>query len=78
MFVWVYKYRYWDPDRNDVASSTGYFTLEAIRAGLGTAIVESGLKVTHDQVDDSGRFRTHSSADTRPYAEERPSPDRSS
>jgi hypothetical protein len=78
MFTWVYRYRYWDPDRNEIAASADYFTLEAIRAGLGMAIVESGIKVTHDQVDEFGRFRTHSNADTRPYGEGHPLPDRSS
>ena len=78
MFVWVYKYRFWDPDKNEIATSGMYCTLEAIRDGLGMAIVESGIKVAADQVDERGHFRMRSGADTRPYAEGHPSPDRSS
>jgi hypothetical protein len=42
MFIWVYQYRYWDPDLNALATSQRFFTLDAIRDGLGMAIIESG------------------------------------
>jgi hypothetical protein len=78
MFVWVYKYRYWDAERSTLETSGQYFTVEAIRAGLGMAIIESGMKVTLAEVDDFGRLKTRSIAGIPPYAEERPSRDRSS
>ena len=78
VFVLVYKYRYWDPGRNALETSGDFFTMEAIRAGLGMAIIESGMKVTTQEVDEHGRLRSRSGAGTRPYAEGHPSPDRSS
>ena len=78
MFVLVYKYRYWDPERNALETSSDFFTLEAIRAGLGMAISETGMKVAREEIDEHGRLKSHSAADTRPYAEENPSRDRSS
>ncbi len=57
MDTWVYKYRYWDEERGENATSEDLFTLEAIRDGLGVAIIESGIKVGRDHLDDSGRFR---------------------
>ena len=57
MFTWVYKYRYWDADRQEQAVSHDMFTMDAIRAGLGTAIVESGTRVVSDQVDENGRLK---------------------
>lgn len=59
MFTWVYKYRYWDDERQENAVSEDAFTLEAIRSGLGTPILETGVKVRHDDLDDSGRFRRY-------------------
>jgi len=78
MSILVYRYRFWDPARNALETSADFFTLEAIRAGLGMAIIESGMKVARVDVDEHGRFRSHSAADTRPYAEGHPSRDRSS
>jgi hypothetical protein len=78
MFIWVYKYRYWDPDLNALETSREFFTLEAIRTGLGMAIIESGTKVSLEQVDDHGRLRSSTNAGIRPYASTRPSPGRSS
>jgi hypothetical protein len=76
--TWVYKYRYWDPDLGQLSTSPHYFTLEAIRAGLGMAIIESGMKVALAEVDDHGRLKARPGGGTRPYAEERPARDRSS
>ena len=56
MFTWVYKYRYWDEERGENAVSQDSFTLDAIRSGLGVPILESGMKVRQENVDDSGRF----------------------
>jgi hypothetical protein len=57
MFVWVYKYRYWDADKQEQVVSRDMFTMDAIRAGLGNAILESATKVRSDQVDDHGRMK---------------------
>ena len=57
MFTWVYKYRYWDADSEQQAVSRDMFTMDAIRAGLGTAIVESGTKVLSELVDAHGRLK---------------------
>ena len=82
METWVYKYRYWDPELNQLATSEEFFTMEAIRSGLGMAIIESGVKVSMSDVDEHGRLRqgnvSHSADGTRPYAATHPSPDRSS
>ena len=57
MFSWVYKYRYWDPEKQVQATSRDLFTMEAIRAGLGTVIIESGIKVRDDLIDGNGRLK---------------------
>ncbi len=57
MFVWVYRYRYWDADRQEHADSRDLFTIDAIRAGLGIAIMESARRVRADQVDENGRLK---------------------
>ena len=57
MYVWVYKYRFWDPDRNELATSASFFTIEAIRAGLGMPVIESGIKVEIGELDDYGRLK---------------------
>lgn len=57
MFTWVYKYQYWDADRQEHAESRDMFTMDAIRAGLGNAIMDSGRKVRADQVDTNGRLK---------------------
>ena len=57
MFTWIYKYRYWDEERQENAVSDEMFTLEAIRAGLGVAIIESGRKVRLDEVDGFGQLK---------------------
>jgi len=59
VFTWVYKYRYWDEDRGENVVSDDAFTLDAIRSGLGVPVIESGIKVSHDNVDDSGRFHAY-------------------
>ena len=59
MFTWVYKYRYWDADQQQDAVASESFTLDAIRRGLGVPIIESGIKVRHENVDDSGRFHAY-------------------
>lgn len=82
MDTWVYKYRYWDPDLNQLGTSEELFTMDAIRAGLGMAIIESGVKVSMSEVDEHGRLRSgsvsHSGDGIRPCAATHPSPDRSS
>lgn len=62
MEIWVYRYRYWDPDRNENGVSREYFTIEAIRAGLGIPLIESGMKVRLRDLDDSGRFHNYAHA----------------
>ena len=57
MFTWVYKYRYWDEDRQENAVSEEMFTLEAIRSGLGVAIIQSGRKVRLTEVDEAGQLK---------------------
>jgi hypothetical protein len=57
MYSWVYKYRYWDADQHVQAVSRDLFTMEAIRAGLGTVIIESGIKVRDDLIDGNGRLK---------------------
>jgi hypothetical protein len=57
MFTWVYKYRYWNEDRQENAVSEEMFTLEAIRSGLGVAIIESGRKVRFNEVDEAGQLK---------------------
>jgi hypothetical protein len=57
MFVWVYKYRYWDAERQEQAVSRDMFTIDTIRTGLGVAIMESGMKVRLEEVDDHGRLK---------------------
>jgi hypothetical protein len=59
VFTWVYKYRYWDEDRQENAMSEEAFTMDAIRSGLGVPVVESGQKVRTQDIDDSGRFRRY-------------------
>lgn len=56
VFVFVYKYRYWDDELQKHMESDDMFTLEAIRAGLGTAIHESAVGVQPEDVDESGRL----------------------
>jgi hypothetical protein len=56
-FTWVYKYRYWDEERQENAVSEEMFTLEAIRDGLGVAIIESGRKVGINEVDGAGQLK---------------------
>ena len=57
MYSWVYKYRYWDEAKQQQVVSRDLFTMDAIRAGLGTVIIESGTRVPADQVDEHGRVR---------------------
>jgi hypothetical protein len=57
MLVWVYKYRYWDADRQEPVVSRDMYTMEAIRVGLGTPVLESATRVPEDQVDGNGRLK---------------------
>ena len=57
MFTWVYKYRFWDEERQQNAVSEEMFTLEAIRSGLGVAVIESGRKVRLKEVDEAGQLK---------------------
>jgi hypothetical protein len=57
MLVWVYKYRYWDVDRQQPGTSVDMYTMEAIRAGLGVPVLESGMRVREDQLDEHGRLK---------------------
>jgi hypothetical protein len=68
VFTWVYKYRYWDEERQKNAVSQDAFTMEAIRSGLGVPLVESGMRVRHQDVDDSGRFRAFVPGEVPPPA----------
>lgn len=62
METWVYRYRYWDADREENTVSADYFTLDAIRSGLGIPLLESGMKVRLAELDDSGRFHAYAHA----------------
>ena len=66
MDVWVYRYRSWNSDREENDTSKEYFTIEAIRSGLGIPLMETAMKVRFADLDDSGRFRayTHPVSDT--------------
>jgi hypothetical protein len=68
MFTWVYKYRYWDEALQENAVSEQMFTLEAIRDGLGVAIIESGRKVGIHEVDEAGQLRRRRSRRDREQA----------
>jgi hypothetical protein len=57
-FVMVYSYRFWDPDRNEMAVSKHMATLDAIKAGLGIPMPETGRKVPRSDVDPYGRHRS--------------------
>lgn len=52
----VYRYRFWDEDRQQLVQSSAMATLECIRNGLGQPLIESGLRVPSDAVDLSGRL----------------------
>ena len=52
----VYRYRYWSPETNEMVESKRMATLDAIKKGLGVAIIESGTKVPVDRVDNAGWF----------------------
>ena len=56
-FMWVYKYRYWDEERQQNVVSEEMYTLEAIRAGLGIAVIDSGRKVPLQEVDEFGQLK---------------------
>jgi hypothetical protein len=43
--TWVYRYKYWDEDQQQFKTSRFHYTIEAIKAGLGSVVVESGIKV---------------------------------
>lgn len=69
MSIWVYKYRFWDAERNDSVISEEMYTLEAIRTGLGQPVIESGRKVPAEDVDASGQLkRRQSHRDTKEEA----------
>lgn len=57
-YVIVYSYRYWDPDHNEMTVSRHMATLDAIKAGLGIPIPETGRKVPRSDVDPYGRYRS--------------------
>lgn len=56
-FVVVYRYRYWDEERQEMRISEEYATLDAIKDGLGIVDTESGRKVARPELDRSGRYR---------------------
>jgi hypothetical protein len=56
-FLLVYDYRFWNPDTQRMEISKAPATLEAIRAGLGVPVIESGRKVPRSQVDPAGRLK---------------------
>ena len=60
-YVLVYLYRYWDPEKQEMAVSTDRATLDAIKSGLGMPLTESGLKVPRHELDLLGRYREKSS-----------------
>jgi hypothetical protein len=52
----VYRYRYWDPESNQVKVSTEMFTLEAIKDGLGVPVFASGIKVLRSKMNEYGHY----------------------
>jgi len=51
----VYRYQYWDAQHHLVVSNT-MATLECIRKGEGSAIIESARRVPQGSIDELGRF----------------------
>ena len=52
--TWVYQYRYWDPHADTFVVSKDMATLEAIKNGLGVALLASGVSVPMWMVKPSG------------------------
>lgn len=55
-YVTVYHYQYWDDAKQQKVTSKWEATLECIKNGLGTPILESGRKVPASSVDIHGRL----------------------
>ena len=51
----VYRYQYWDEDSAQHVTSDCEATLECIRRGLGTPILDSGRRARVGDLDASGR-----------------------
>ena len=66
--LWVYRYRSWDEDKQEMTLSSAMATLDAIRNGLGIPALESATRVPLADVDSSGRHRAY-----RPSTADRPS-----
>jgi hypothetical protein len=58
--IWVYRYRYWDPEKDDVVVSESMATLDAIKSGLGIPVHNTALRVPACDVDEHGRYRVPS------------------
>ena len=48
--AWVYRYVYWDSDERIEKTSRIYATLEVIRLGLGSPVLDSAITVAGDDV----------------------------
>ena len=55
--IWVYKYRFWNPTRDEMVVAPREGTLDAIRNGLGIPILESGKRVARRALDPHGFAR---------------------
>lgn len=52
--VWVYQYRYWDAAADTFVLSRDWATLDAIKNGLGIAVLETARKVPARMVKQNG------------------------
>lgn len=63
-WVLVFDYEYWDPQRERMIRAEWSAPLDAIRNGLGQAIIDSGRKVKFGQLDAHGRVPAARKRDT--------------
>jgi hypothetical protein len=52
--VWVYRYRYWNPSPDHFVTSDRLATLDAIKDGLGIPVLESGMRISRNYLDERG------------------------
>ena len=56
--VWVYRYTFWDPEKDKLVNSDVWATMEAIKLGLGIPLTDSGRRVPRSSLDAVGRVRS--------------------
>jgi hypothetical protein len=64
-YVWVYRYRFWDPERGEIVVSDRMATLEAIKSGLGIPALDTGLRVRLEALDIHGHYAVGAGARER-------------